>query len=58
MQQLQRMLVMHIGRRDHRAMRQSAVAVYAKWAFHAEVPLLVPPGLVHLGFARALGILG
>jgi hypothetical protein len=51
------MLVMHIGRRDHRAVRQSAVAVHAEWAFHAEVTLLVLPGLVNLGFARSLGIL-
>lgn len=54
----QRMLVMHIGRCDHRAVRQAALAVHADVQLHAEVPLLALPGLVHLGVARPVGVLG
>jgi hypothetical protein len=58
MQQLrQRMFVMHVGRREHRAVHQAALAVHPDMQLRAEVPLLAFAGLVHLRVARLLLIL-
>lgn len=43
----QRVLVMHIGRRDYRAVRESGLTVHPDAQFHAKVPLLA------LAFAEA-----
>ena len=40
---------MHIGRRDHSAVRQAALTVDPNMQLHAEIPLPAFPGLVHLG---------
>ncbi len=59
MQQIrQRMFVMHVGRRHHRAVCQPALAGHPDVQLHAEVPLLALAGLVHLRVACLVGILG
>ena len=54
----QRVLVVHVGGRDHRAVHQAALAVHADVQLHAEVPLPTLLGLVHLGVAGVVGVLG
>jgi hypothetical protein len=59
MQQVrQRMLVVHVGRFHHRAMRQTALAVHANVQLHVKVPRLAFSGLVHLGVACLVCIPG
>lgn len=52
------MFVMHVGRRDHGAVRQAALAACTNVQLHAEIPLLTLAGLVHLGVARLVRALG
>jgi hypothetical protein len=55
----QRVLVMYVDRRDHgRCVRQPRWAVHANVYLHAEVPLLAFAGLMHLGIALLVGVLG
>jgi hypothetical protein len=54
----QRVLVVHVGGRDHRAVSHAPVAVHADVQLHAEVPLLALAGLVHLRVALPIGVLG
>lgn len=54
----QGMFVVHIGRRDHRAVGQAGLAVHTDVQLHAEIPLLALAGLAHLGVARLVCILG
>ena len=54
----QRVLVMHVGRRDHGAVRQRALAVHADVQLHAKVPLLGLIAVVHLGITRLVGVVG
>jgi hypothetical protein len=59
MQQIgQWVFVVHVGRRHHGAVRQPALAVHADVQLHAEIPLLAFAGLVHVGVARLVGVLG
>lgn len=53
----QRMPAAHIGRRDQRAMRQSALAIHANVPLHAEVPQRPFPGLMHLRIALLVFVL-
>lgn len=50
----QRMVVVHVGRRDHRAMCQAALTIDPNVQLHAEMPLLSFARLMHLGVARLL----
>ncbi len=54
----QRVLVVHVGRRDHRAVRQAGLAVHADVQLHAEVPLLALAGLMHLRVTLLVLVLG
>jgi hypothetical protein len=54
----QRMLVMHVRRCHHCAVRQTRLAVHADVQLHTEEPLPVLAGRAHLRVAFALGILG
>lgn len=59
MQQLrQRMLVVNVGRRHHRAVSQPAQAVDPNVELHAEMPVPAFAGLMHFGVARLLLVLG
>lgn len=59
MQQIRHFVtVMHVGRRNARAMDQSALAVGTNVRLHAEVPLVPFLGLVHLWIARFVPVLG
>ena len=52
------MFVVHVGRRDHRAMAQPGLAVHTDVQLHAEIPLLALAGLVHLGVSCLVSVLG
>lgn len=52
------MFVVHVGRRHHCAVGQPALAVHADVQLHAKEPLLALPGLVHLGVACFVCVLG
>ncbi len=54
----QRMLVVHVGSGEHRAVYQPAPAVCAHVHLHAEVPLVALARLLHLGVALPIGVLG
>src|SRR5215471_16469485 len=47
-----------IGWRRHNGVDQLAAAVDPEMPLHPKVPLLALPGLMHLGIARLVGILG
>jgi hypothetical protein len=48
----------HMGRRAREAMHQPRLRVRTDVRFHAEIPLVALPGLVHCGVALPVGILG
>ncbi|CAM2157632.1 hypothetical protein PT2222_420044 [Paraburkholderia tropica] len=54
----QRMFVVDVGRRDHRAMCQAALTIDPDVQLHAEIPLLAFARLMHLRVARLLLVLG
>jgi len=59
MQQLgQRVLVVHVGRAHHGAVRKPRAAVHANVHLHPKVPLRALARLVHLQVARLVGVLG
>ena len=49
---------MNVGRRALGTVDQAALGVRPKVQLHAVMPLIALPGLVHLGVARTLGVLG
>lgn len=54
----QGVLAMHVGGRDHGAVGRPALVAHADMQLHAEAPLLALAGLVHLGVAGRLLVLG
>lgn len=59
MQQIrQRVLVVDVGGRDHRAVSKTRLAVHADVQLHTVEPLLAFAHLVHLGVTLPLGVLG
>jgi len=54
----QRMLVVNVGRRRHRAVSQPGLAVDPEVELHAEMPLSALAGLMHFGVARLLFVPG
>ena len=52
------MFVVHVGRRDHRAVAQPRLTVHTDVQLHAEIPLLALAGLVHLGVSGLVCVLG
>ena len=57
-QLLQHLAVGGVGRRRHHGVDHLGLAIHAHVRLHPEVPLFTLLGLVHLGIALALGVLG